>query len=99
MAAAAAAAGGGGGIGEATVAAGATDTAEARPRRMAEETRRDDGRTPDEMAHSMAEAAERMGQAARRAAETGERIRDYHGLYDYRGEVRDGLPNGLGIDR
>eukprot|EP00918_Siedleckia_nematoides_P065180 GHVU01141789.1.p2 GENE.GHVU01141789.1~~GHVU01141789.1.p2 ORF type:complete len:141 (+),score=8.26 GHVU01141789.1:94-516(+) len=62
-------------------------------RRMAEAALRNDGGTPVERAHRMIEAAVLMGQAAQRAAETGEVIRTY------RGEVRDGRRHGLGVDR
>eukprot|EP00918_Siedleckia_nematoides_P096838 GHVU01212438.1.p1 GENE.GHVU01212438.1~~GHVU01212438.1.p1 ORF type:complete len:157 (+),score=19.57 GHVU01212438.1:23-472(+) len=70
----------------------------------------------------MAEAAERMGQAARRAEETGEVIRvtpastygaavfsglpannssreNHERSFDYRGEVRRGHADGLGVER
>eukprot|EP00918_Siedleckia_nematoides_P089575 GHVU01196881.1.p1 GENE.GHVU01196881.1~~GHVU01196881.1.p1 ORF type:complete len:339 (+),score=62.75 GHVU01196881.1:127-1143(+) len=50
-------------------------------------------------ARRMAEAAKRTGQAARRAEETGEMVRNYPGVGDYRGEVRNGRPHGLGVTR
>eukprot|EP00918_Siedleckia_nematoides_P069985 GHVU01152546.1.p2 GENE.GHVU01152546.1~~GHVU01152546.1.p2 ORF type:complete len:146 (+),score=19.01 GHVU01152546.1:506-943(+) len=59
---------------------------------------RDDGRTPEERAHRTAEAAGRMGDAARRAEATGEERMDFRGGW-YRGEGRNGRPHALGVLR
>eukprot|EP00918_Siedleckia_nematoides_P034102 GHVU01074190.1.p1 GENE.GHVU01074190.1~~GHVU01074190.1.p1 ORF type:complete len:167 (+),score=24.54 GHVU01074190.1:78-503(+) len=62
----------------------------------------DEAQTPEDRADRMAEAAELMGHAARRAEQTGEVIKDY--LFnriecEYRGEVRKGEPHGIGVVR
>eukprot|EP00918_Siedleckia_nematoides_P036322 GHVU01078944.1.p1 GENE.GHVU01078944.1~~GHVU01078944.1.p1 ORF type:complete len:139 (-),score=13.00 GHVU01078944.1:191-586(-) len=50
-------------------------------------------------ADMITEAAELMGQVARRAEETGQRIRNFQRMGRYRGEVRNGRPHGLGVRR
>eukprot|EP00918_Siedleckia_nematoides_P083272 GHVU01182606.1.p2 GENE.GHVU01182606.1~~GHVU01182606.1.p2 ORF type:complete len:102 (+),score=12.64 GHVU01182606.1:32-307(+) len=67
---------------------------------MAEAALRDDGRTPAQRAHTMVQAAERMGQAARRAEATGKVIKwMYTDGATYRGDVMNGRPHGLGVKR
>eukprot|EP00918_Siedleckia_nematoides_P045454 GHVU01099575.1.p1 GENE.GHVU01099575.1~~GHVU01099575.1.p1 ORF type:complete len:155 (+),score=13.81 GHVU01099575.1:3-467(+) len=74
-----------------------TDAATARM--MAAQVLRDDAGTPEERALRMVEAAVLMGQAASKAAQRGDRIRNYENVGDYRGQVRDGVPDGLGVLR
>eukprot|EP00918_Siedleckia_nematoides_P069987 GHVU01152548.1.p2 GENE.GHVU01152548.1~~GHVU01152548.1.p2 ORF type:complete len:163 (+),score=26.17 GHVU01152548.1:226-714(+) len=69
----------------------------AQARRMEEAALRDDGRTPEERAHRMAEAAVLMGQAARRAEATGEERMLRGG--SYRGEGTNGRQHALGVLR